>query len=101
MIDAKKIETIELLLRGLKPARPSILKLCDDNFCWLQFYMLRFLKIDSLIFVVEHEQKQICKKLPIAYDNMPIYFYKDDAHIIQLVKEKLDVYVEKNCQQSK
>ena len=94
-VDKKKIEHLTKLVYGMTIARPAVLLLVDDNFCWLQFYVLRWLEIDSLIFIPEAEKTAISFKLPTITANMWIYYYKDKSKLEGLMVKALDQYTEK------
>lgn len=94
-VDKEKITLLSKLVYGMTVARPAVLLLVDDNFCWLQFYVLRWLEIDSIIFIPEEHKTAISFKLPTITANMWIYYYKDKSELKGLMTKAIKRYEQK------
>lgn len=67
----------------------------DDNFCWLQFYVVHFLELDCIIFIAKGEKDKIVPRLPALTENLWLYFYKDKDELLRLSKDAIDRYTKK------
>ena len=90
--DKKKLDNLMKLVISLMVARPAMLLLADDNYCWMQFFMLRFLEIDTILLISRKDKKVVKARLPKLTANMWVYYFNNPQHLIEVTNEAINNY---------
>lgn len=89
-INEEKIEDFIRLAKNFAVSRPATLLHTGDDWCWLQYYALRFLGRDTYVFVKEEDREKI--KFQDLPKNVEIVYFKDDKEYEKLAIEKVEEY---------
>ncbi len=74
-IDKEKVIIIQKILVSLTISKPSFLVHAGDEFCWLQYYMLKFLEREALV-VIDIKNKEKIKVEPT--DLITVGYYNNE-----------------------
>ena len=87
-VDERKSKAVLNLVAGMHIGHIVTLLHSGDDFCWLQYYMCRFLQKKTLILIKESDKELI--RLTELPKDMYLEYYKDDEEMFQKTSKYMD-----------
>ena len=89
--DPEKVENLLKLVLSIPRSNPAILLHAGDDYCWMQYYMLKFLEMPTIIFI----PPDINLDLGTIPTNFQIWKYKNKEELQKKVVEAVEAYKKK------